>query len=69
MYEPEDLERGFYTDYDRFLRETDLPERFLDRAIAVEDCECMQVKSSTIILQLFEYHKNAFPRVNLESFS
>ena len=42
VYEPEDLERGFYTDYDVFLREQDLPERFLDRAQAVEDCECMQ---------------------------
>ena len=41
VYEPEDLERGFYTDYDVFLREQDLPERFLDRAQAVEDCECM----------------------------
>lgn len=41
VYEPEDLERGFYTDYDAFLRDQDLPERFLDRAQAVEDCECM----------------------------
>ena len=41
VYTPDDLERGYYTDYDRFLREQDLPERFLDRAIAVEDCECM----------------------------
>ena len=35
------MERGFYTDYDAFLRDQDLPERFLDRAQAVEDCECM----------------------------
>ena len=41
VYEPEDQDRGFYTDYDVFLSEQDLPERFLDRAQAVEDCECM----------------------------
>ena len=52
VYTPDDLERGYYTDYDRFLREQDLPERFLDRAIAVEDCECMNEEAFAEMSQI-----------------
>ena len=54
VYEPEDLERGFYTDYDKFLRDTDQPERFADRTVAVEDCDCMNEDAFT---ELSQYKK------------
>ena len=39
MYEPTELERGFFTDKDQEIRTTDMPERFQLRTIPIKALE------------------------------
>ncbi|CAI8018492.1 Transcription elongation factor SPT6 [Geodia barretti] len=39
VYEPSELERGFFTDRDKDIRVTDMPERFQTRSLAVQKTE------------------------------
>ena len=44
-FEPDELIEKYYTDYDKFLREVDEPERFLTRTTPVEKVHFIVIKN------------------------